>query len=1328
MNGNGVDLIARKASNVYFDSNGDGFLHHTGWIGKNDAMVVEDLNGDGKITYGAEIAFASRTAEVDTDLQALMKLHDTNGDGQVSAYDAGFDKLQLWIDANSNGISDDGELQTFAQAGLTAISGTRRIVNYTGGDATVSAMSTATFDVNGQTITRAVADVSFSVEAAGYKILGANADGSTNIQTTDGKVLLQANSLQAINVTLSTAQDGALGSTLSDRITASKANWLNGGAGDDVLTGSNQDDWLKGGSGKDLLVGGDGNDTLVIDAQDDPNQIQGGRGFDTVIVEGISGVNMDLARSTVEAAYGGAGDDVLSTSGPGSVILSGGAGNDRLSGGAGADRLDGGTGMDTMLGGDGNDTYVVDSAGDLVTEEVNQGFDTVQTSVSYSVNANIEQLIATGTAALTLTGNNSGIQLEANNAGDTLIGGTGVDTLIGGTGADSLHGGDGNDTYILQLGGGRDTVMDSSGTADSILVRGNLSAADIELTRHNQDVIVGIKGTNDALVLQNWFTDTWGQLSPNAIESIQFENGSAAINANFIQILLDNRAPTAVADSGTAQEDASINGTGNVLSNDTDLDLPIDNRQHLTVSTPGVYDGVYGQLQLAEDGGYSYAVNNALASVQTLGRNASVTDTFSYTVQDNAVDNKTATATLTITIQGSNDGPVALGDVAQALEDEVAPVTGNVLINDTDVDVGDALTVASVGTLAGQYGTLILGADGNYSYALNNAAANVQSLHEGQKVVDSFAHTTTDGLATASSTLNVTVTGSNDAPVAFADTAAVTEDMAITATGNVLTNDTDIDQGTVLQVASVGTLVGQYGNLLLNADGSYTYALNNAAAHVQALGVGQTATDEFAYTVKDDGLQPLTANSTLRVTITGTNDAPVVATSIAVQAAREKQAFSFTVPVSTFSDVDTGDALTYSALAIDGAGQTQALPSWLSFNATTRAFSGTPGSTAGGSFDFQVTATDRSGASVSTRFTTNIADEFAGSGANLNVITGSWTNNTLNGTNLSETLIGNGGNDTLLGGEGNNTIISTGGDTLITAGSGNDVITSSYGNDTINAGDGNNRINAGGGNNAIVAGRGDDIISTDWGNSTINAGDGNNSIVATGGDTVVTAGTGNDVITTSYGNDTISAGDGINQINASGGNNKITTGSGADTIITDWGNSTISSGGGNDVITTGWGVTNIDAGAGDDTITLGGGGDTVRGGQGNDQIMANQWSDDKYLYARGDGQDRITDSGGNDTLSLENIASNQLWFTHTGNDLSVSVIGTTDSVTLKNWYTGNQNHVEQFKSSDGKTLLDSQVQNLVSAMAGFAPPAAGQTTLSASNEASLAPLLAANWH
>jgi hypothetical protein len=77
--------------------------------------------------------------------------------------------------------------------------------------------------------------------------------------------------------------------------------------------------------------------------------------------------------------------------------------------------------------------------------------------------------------------------------------------------------------------------------------------------------------------------------------------------------------------------------------------------------------------------------------------------------------------------------------------------------------------------------------------------------------------------------------------------------------------------------------------------------------------------------------------------------------------------------------------------------------------------------------------------------------------------------------------------------------------------------------------------------------------------------------------------------------------------------------------------------------------------------------------------------------------------------------------------LEVSVVGTSDKLTVKNWYGGAAYHVERFKTADGKTLLHTQVDALVSAMAAFSPPVAGQTTLPSGYQTALNPVLAANW-
>ena len=121
-----------------------------------------------------------------------------------------------------------------------------------------------------------------------------------------------------------------------------------------------------------------------------------------------------------------------------------------------------------------------------------------------------------------------------------------------------------------------------------------------------------------------------------------------------------------------------------------------------------------------------------------------------------------------------------------------------------------------------------------------------------------------------------------------------------------------------------------------------------------------------------------------------------------------------------------------------------------------------------------------------------------------------------------------------------------------------------------------------------------------------------------------------------------------------------------------------------------------------------------------------------YVLGRGDGADTLIDSdataGNADALVfLSGVAPEQLWFRHIASDLEVAIIGTGDKVTVKNWYLGSSNHVEQFRTADNKVLLDSAVDKLVNAMAAFAPPVSGQTTLSPQYQASLGSLIATSW-
>lgn len=162
---------------------------------------------------------------------------------------------------------------------------------------------------------------------------------------------------------------------------------------------------------------------------------------------------------------------------------------------------------------------------------------------------------------------------------------------------------------------------------------------------------------------------------------------------------------------------------------------------------------------------------------------------------------------------------------------------------------------------------------------------------------------------------------------------------------------------------------------------------------------------------------------------------------------------------------------------------------------------------------------------------------------------------------------------------------------------------------------------------------------------------------------------------------------------------------------------------------------NINAGGNDlDNIITGNRADNVlTGGKGND-TLAGGAGNDTYVFARGDGQDLIVDrdttAGNTDALQLTDIDQNELWLTHVGNDLHINVMSGTDQLIIKDWYladagtTGHQ--VERIRTADGLTMHNTDVEQLVQAMAAFAPPSAAQTRWSSGQTSNGQVLLAVN--
>jgi Ca2+-binding RTX toxin-like protein len=253
-----------------------------------------------------------------------------------------------------------------------------------------------------------------------------------------------------------------------------------GFAGNDTLIGLGGNDLLDGGLGKDTMDGGAGNDDFYIDDQGDTITEVFGQGNDRlfssvsyILGAGISVETMATTDASAVTAINLVGNELDQTifGNAGDNILDGGDGNDTLLGGAGNDTLIGGTGANALQGGTGNDVYIVSSAQDTVIENVGEGTDEVRTGlISYTLGANIEQLIYTGTSSFVGTGNaldnfilggNGDDSLSGLGGNDTLVGGAGNDILTGGTGNNTLQGGTGNDVYVVTSSG--DTVIENAG-------------------------------------------------------------------------------------------------------------------------------------------------------------------------------------------------------------------------------------------------------------------------------------------------------------------------------------------------------------------------------------------------------------------------------------------------------------------------------------------------------------------------------------------------------------------------------------------------------------------------------------------------------------------------------------------------------------------------------------------------------------------------------------------------------------------------------------------------------------------------------------------------
>ena len=279
-----------------------------------------------------------------------------------------------------------------------------------------------------------------------------------------------------------------------------------------TIIGNIADNLIDGGVGADTMRGGLGNDTYIVDNVAD--LIEEG------ILEGSDTVQASISYSI--ASLSNLENIVLS--GSGTINATGNTLSNILKGNSASNLLDGGAGADNMIGGLGNDVYIIDDSGDTVIESVNAGADSVRSSVTHALGANIENLILIGTFIINGNGNSLNNTITGNASQNVLNGGDGNDVLIGGLGQDTLIGSNGIDKFVYNLieessvdGVFRDTIVDFNGSAGER----------IDLSRI--DAFTGLSG-NQAFTFigANSFTGLKGE--------VRFSNGVLLMNTDTDQI------------------------------------------------------------------------------------------------------------------------------------------------------------------------------------------------------------------------------------------------------------------------------------------------------------------------------------------------------------------------------------------------------------------------------------------------------------------------------------------------------------------------------------------------------------------------------------------------------------------------------------------------------------------------------------------------------------------------------------------------------------------------------------------------------------------------
>ncbi|HEX8468128.1 MAG TPA: Ig-like domain-containing protein, partial [Allosphingosinicella sp.] len=597
--------------------------------------------------------------------------------------------------------------------------------------------------------------------------------------------------------------------------------------------------------------------------------------------------------------YGGAGNDDYS-GGAGDDEIYGGAGDDSIDGGEGDDYIDGGPGNDSVDGGDGEDVIVVTGNPEDFTIETEDGV----TTITNEDTGEVDTLEGVETVQFV---DEDGEVISTQDLNERPV-----------TMDDTAGGNEDSTVTITPL------TNDSDANNDELTI----SRYNIRGLSQAESVAEGLTLSADGKTLSFDLNEGYDQLAAGETEVVLIdyratdgELESDPYSTITFTVTGVNDAPVTGGDdtASGSENDASITGT---VPEATD----VDNGDSVTYAlVPGsvMVDGVAADddtVTLNPDGSYSYTPID-----QSLDDSETRTITFDYVANDGDANSEAATVTITET--GANDAPVTGGDGTASGSEDDSSITGTVP-EATDVDSGDTVTYELVPGSVMVDGetvdddTVTLNPDGTYTYTPID-----QSVPAGDSRIITFDYVATDGDADSEpATITITETGTNEAPTTVDDVAETTENNTVTISP--LVNDSDPDEGDTLTISAANVRAGQTfgdppqvgapGSITISADG--TQITYDPGTDFDYLAAGETATVLIDYRAKDSSGAEPNQNppySTITVTVTGTNDAPVAMDDTLTDVAEDSGARI--IPASDLlgndTDLDASDDLVITAVS-----------------------------------------------------------------------------------------------------------------------------------------------------------------------------------------------------------------------------------------------------------------------------------------------------------------------------------------------------------------------------------------------------------------------------